>query len=60
MQNRPYTVAQLAAYWQCSTTFVYDRINAGELRAFKLGGKLFRVSTEAVEEYEQRGATNRC
>ncbi len=29
MQERPYTVAQLAAYWQCSDTFIYDRINAG-------------------------------
>jgi len=54
MQERPYTVAQLADYWQCSDTFIYDRINAGELRAFKLGGKLWRVRADAVEEFEQR------
>jgi excisionase family DNA binding protein len=54
MTARPLTVAQLATYRQCSDTFIYDRINAGQLRAFKLGGKLWRITPEAVAEYEIR------
>jgi excisionase family DNA binding protein len=51
------TVAMVAARWGTSDTFVYDQINCGNLRAFKLGNKLWRVKLEHVEEYEERGAT---
>ena len=54
MNLPPYTVAQLAAHWQCRDTFVYDRINGGELPAFRLGGKLLRIRRQAVEDYEGR------
>lgn len=54
MQEKPYTVAQLAAHWQCSDTFIYDLLSAGRLPGFKLGGKLWRISARAVERYENR------
>jgi len=56
-QQRPFSVAALAAYWEVSDQFIYDEIRAGRLRAFKLGGKLWRIRPEAVEEYECRGVT---
>ena len=49
-----YDVAGLAARWGVSTTFVYDLIQARQLQAWRLGGKLWRIRSEAVEEYECR------
>lgn len=49
-----YSVAMLAKRWGTSDTFVYDQIARGNLRAFKLGSKLIRISFDAVEEYECR------
>lgn len=57
--ERPFTVARLAEHWQVSDTFVYDEIKAGRLEAFRLGGKLIRVSAKAVVEYEDRAASQR-
>lgn len=48
-----YTPATLAARWGCSDTLVYDLLNSGVLRGFRLG-KLWRIPSEAVEEYESR------
>lgn len=47
-----YSVATLADRWQCSRQHVYGMINRGELRAFKLGAKLFRIPAEEVEKCE--------
>jgi excisionase family DNA binding protein len=49
----PYTPATLAAEWNCSEHHVRNLINRGELRAFRLGHKLFRIPAEAVEEFVQ-------
>ena len=51
---RPWNVNDLAEHWGCSQTFVYSRINSGELMSFRLGGKLIRISRQAVDDYEQR------
>jgi len=54
MGNRLYTVAMLAERWGVSSTFVYSLVQSGALVAFRLGGKLWRVRVEAVEDYECR------
>ena len=52
---RAHTVAQVAAMWGVSTTFVYELINAGGLPgAFKLGNKLWRIPPLALDAYELR------
>ena len=60
MAGRAFTVATLAEHWGVSDTFVYDRIGARELQAFKLGGKLWRIRPEAVEDYECRQTIECC
>jgi excisionase family DNA binding protein len=52
-----FDVATLAKHWSVSTTFVYDLIAAGELPAWRLGGKLWRIHPDAVGAYECRQAT---
>ncbi|MBD3844232.1 helix-turn-helix domain-containing protein [Bosea sp. SSUT16] len=42
----------LAERWQCSERHIRNQIAAGRLRAFRVGGKLLRISMDAVEEYE--------
>jgi excisionase family DNA binding protein len=49
---RAYSVSALAERWGVSTSAVYTLIKSGELPSFKLGDKLFRITHEAVEEYE--------
>jgi excisionase family DNA binding protein len=48
-----YTPATLADRWCCSERHIRNLIAAGELRAFRLGGKLLRIQAEAVEEFIQ-------
>lgn len=50
--GRPFTPATLAARWGCSDTLIYDLLNSGKLRSFRIG-KLWRIRPEWVEEYEQ-------
>ena len=52
--SRPLTPDQVAAIWGCSPNHVRNLIHRGELRAFRLGKRLFRIPAEALEEYEQR------
>lgn len=52
--RRPLTPTMLAERWQCSERHVRNLIAKGDLRAFKLGGKLLRIAYDAIEEYEQR------
>ena len=54
--QKPYTPALLAARWGCSTTLVYDLLNAGSLAGFRLG-TLWRIPALSVEEYECRAPT---
>jgi len=53
-RKRPYTPETLAERWQCSAPHIYRLLNSGQLPGFKLGGKLWRVRAEDVEEYESR------
>lgn len=50
--NAIYSVASLAKHWGCGTDTVYSLIHSGDLKAFKLGGKLFRIRADEVERYE--------
>lgn len=47
-----YSVASLASHWGCHPDTVYALIRGGELRAFKLGGKLLRIRGDEVERFE--------
>ena len=47
-----YSVASLAEHWGCGTDTVYSLIRGGDLRAFKLGGKLLRIRADEVERFE--------
>lgn len=52
MSAAVYSVATLAQHWGCGTDTVYSLIRGGELRAFKLGGKLLRIRGDEVERFE--------
>jgi excisionase family DNA binding protein len=54
---RVYTPATLAERWHCSGRHIRNLINRGELKAFRLGGKLLRISAEEVEDYERRNGS---
>jgi excisionase family DNA binding protein len=53
MDNRPFTPDMLAERWQVSANTVRAEIERGALSAFRIG-KLYRIKSEAVEEYECR------
>jgi len=52
LDRRPFTAAMLAERWQCSERHIRNLIAAGDLRAFKVGGKLLRISMDAIEQFE--------
>jgi excisionase family DNA binding protein len=52
MTARAYTVASLADHWSVSTDTVYAMIRGGRLKAFRFGGKLYRIRPEEVERFE--------
>lgn len=56
MTAKPFTVASLAARWDCSPDFIYAQIRANRLRATRLGGKLLRIGAQEVERWESGGA----
>ena len=45
--------SDLARRWQCSERTVRNLIATGALPAFRVGGKLLRVSQAAIERFEQ-------
>lgn len=47
-----FTVSELARRWGCSDTNIYNMVRSGDLRAFKAGKKLLRVTTAEVERVE--------
>lgn len=47
---RPCDVARM---WQCSERHVRSLIAKGDLRSFRVGGKLVRIPVDAITEYEQ-------
>lgn len=46
-----YTVAKLAARWECSTGVIYRLIDDGKLACFRVGN-LIRIRAEEVERFE--------
>lgn len=44
--DTPYTVDSLAERWKCNHLVVRKLIDQGDLRFFKLGRKLIRISAE--------------
>jgi excisionase family DNA binding protein len=46
-----YTPAALAREWSCSERHIRNLVAAGQLRAFRLGGKLLRIPEDAVQEF---------
>lgn len=49
-----YSPASLAERWECSQRYIRKLIAIGELPAFPLGGKLWRIRGEDVEAFECR------
>ena len=46
-----YTPAALAREWSCSERHIRNLVAAGQLRGFRLGGKLLRIPADAVQEF---------
>src|SRR5262245_26721768 len=63
--RRPYTVESLAERWQCGKDAIYALIRKftegepGGLPAFTIGGKLWRIKAEVVEQWEDNGGSTR-
>jgi excisionase family DNA binding protein len=50
----PYlTTSELAQYWSVSRKQIYKQIEAGTLRAIKLGPRLMRISTSDALRFER-------
>ncbi|WP_196223491.1 helix-turn-helix domain-containing protein [Roseibium sp. RKSG952] len=47
------TPEQLAVRWQCSANTIRKLISTGKLDAYRVGKKLLRIPTSAIEEYEK-------
>jgi len=52
MSDRPYSVASLAERWDCSRRHIMDLIHGGDLPAFRLGSKMYRIRARDVEAWE--------
>lgn len=57
MIDRPYTPERLAERWDCSPDLVRKLLAEGALQGFRLGGKLWRITPQAVEAYECQQTT---
>jgi excisionase family DNA binding protein len=50
----PYvTTSELADYWLVSRKQIYKQIEAGTLKAIRLGPRLLRISTAEAREFER-------
>jgi excisionase family DNA binding protein len=52
-----YNITKLAQRWECSEQHVRNLIVRGELKAWKLGSKLWRINARDAEEYQCRIAS---
>lgn len=53
--QEPYvTIAELAEYWLISRKQIYKQIDAGTLRAIRLGPRLLRIRTADAIDFENR------
>ncbi|RUV89700.1 helix-turn-helix domain-containing protein [Mesorhizobium sp. M1A.F.Ca.IN.022.07.1.1] len=57
-ESRPnvYTPRTLAVEWGCSEHHIRNLINSGQLRAWRLGGKLLRINRQDAQEFESSRA----
>jgi hypothetical protein len=53
-----YTPAALAEVWCCSERHIRNLVAAGQLRGFRLGGKLLRITAEAAEDFQCRNTAS--
>jgi excisionase family DNA binding protein len=51
-QPNVFTPATLAQRWLCSERHVRKLIETGELNAFRVGARMFRIKMEDVERFE--------
>lgn len=47
-----FTTAMLAERWACSERHIRNMIDRGEIKAWRIGGRLIRIPIAYVEEYE--------
>ena len=53
--TEPYvTTSELAEYWMVSRSQIYKHIEAGTLKAIRLGPRLLRISTSDALDFERR------
>ena len=48
-----FTVAELAARWRVCRQSITAYIRAGQLQAFRLGGRAYRIRADEVARFEQ-------
>lgn len=53
--DRALSTEALADRWMCNVKQIQRMLRRGELQAFKVGGKEYRVRLEEVERYERSG-----
>jgi excisionase family DNA binding protein len=53
-----FTPTEVANRWKVSERHIRRMIRDGQLKAFRLGGKLLRITEAAVEELECRGVAS--
>jgi excisionase family DNA binding protein len=56
-ERRPFSPKKLAEHWHCSERHVRNLIARGEIRSFRLGGKLLRIAWEEVDRFEREGGS---
>ncbi len=52
------TTSELAAYWMVSRSQIYKHIEAGTLKAIRLGPRLLRISRFEALDFERRAKLN--
>ena len=57
----PYvSVGGLAEYWGVSRKQIYKQLDAGTLKAIRLGPRLYRIHTSDAREFEERARLVPC
>jgi excisionase family DNA binding protein len=52
------TTSELAEYWTVSRSQIYKHIEAGTLKAIRLGPRLLRISRSEALDFERRAKLN--
>jgi excisionase family DNA binding protein len=53
MSEAVLTLSELCARWKCTRKVLLARIHAGNLKAFRIGERAYRVPMSEVERIEQ-------